>query len=178
MTTERVLPAIALPMPARPRAATPHTRVVAPAHAAARRKEALLTTPARAGMLVGVSAAVYAVSLAGVAGLQAQGDAEIIARRQPYVDAIAETRAANDALEATLAQAGAEARALGSFYAQSGDAIAAYEARLDALAALVAEVKGSAAALPTRISLPTVTVRGTTRSAPRTTSTTGASGKP
>jgi hypothetical protein len=185
MTTERILPAIALPAPAaRPAPARPHARTEAAARPAVRRKEALLTTPARAGMLVGASATIYAVSLAGVAGLQAQGDADLAARRQPYLDAIAQARAANDRLEAAVERADEEAQALGGFYARTGDTVAAYEARLDSLAALVAEVKGSAAALPARIGLPKVTIRsagssgggGTTRSAPRTTSTSGASG--
>jgi hypothetical protein len=184
MTTERVLPAIALPVPRRAAPARPHPAagtVARPvARPAARRKEALLTTPARAGMLIGASAAIYAVSVASVAGLQAQGDAEVIARRQPYLDTLAQTRAANDELEAALLQADAETRALGGFYARAGESVAAYEARLDTLAALVAEVKGSAAALPSRISLPKVSIQGAVRtggtSAPATTSTSGASG--
>lgn len=183
MTTERVLPAIARPIPARPRPAVPRTAVPlakadAPARAVARRSEALLTMPARAGMLLGVSAAIYAVSLAGVSGLQAQGDAELIARRQPYLDTIARIRAANDDLEAGVMRAGAQAEALGRSYTATADTMSAQQARLEALAALVAEVKGSAAALPARISLPSVSVHGTVRSAPRTVASTGASGKP
>src|SRR5512144_406085 len=101
MTTERVLPAVALPAPARPATAVRRPRVVASARVA-RRNEAWLTTPARAGMLIGASAAVYAVTLAGVSGLQSQSDAELVARRQPWMDQLAETRAANDRLEATI----------------------------------------------------------------------------
>ncbi len=178
MTTERILPAVALPAPARQRpVAVPRARGEAAARVA-KRRESFLTTPARAGMLVGASAAIYAVSLAGIAGLQSRSDADLAARRQPYLDQVARTRAANDELEAALSKIGAQAEALSATYATTADDVAAYEARLDQLTALVAEVQGSAAALPTRISLPKVTMRagGTTR-APATTSTSGASGK-
>lgn len=179
MATERVLPAIALPVPRRLHPAGPGAGVKAPAQAAERRSEALLTMPARAGMLLGASAAIYAVTLAGVAGLQAGSDADVVARHQPYLDALATTRAANDRLAATVATADSQAQALGGFYARTGESVTAYEARLDALARLVAEVQGSAAALPTRISLPTVSVRSSVGStAPATSAMTGASGAP
>ena len=185
--TDRTLPAISLPVPAglgiADPVATPR-RVPVARPATAHRWEGFLTTPARAGMLLGGSAAVYAVTLAGIAALQASADAQVAARRQPWVDQVAEMRAANDALERSLVRAGADARWLASEYDSVGGDVAAYQARLDGLAALVAEVEGSAAALPTRITLPKVTIHGavTTRSssggssAPRSTSTTGASG--
>jgi hypothetical protein len=128
-------------------------------------------------MLIGASAAVYAVTLAGVSGLQAQSDAAAIARREPWLAEIAESRAANDKLEAILIAAGSEAKDLADEYAATGVSVSAYQARLDELASLVAQVQGTAAALPARISLPKVTVRGTTRSTrPSTTATSGASG--
>ncbi len=185
--TERVLPAISIPVPsqrgarrvAKPTPAT-LTRPVAGTH----RRETLLTMPARAGMLIGASAAVYAVTLAGIGALQASNDAAIAASRQPYLDAIAETRAVNDALESALLAADAEARALAASYASVGADVATYQARLDTLAALVAEVEGSAAALPSRISLPTISARGAIPSgssgggskAPATNTRSGASG--
>jgi len=145
VATERIMPAVALPSPARPRpvrgrVAGPMAHPVRPA---VRKKEAVLSTPTRAGMLIGASAAIYAVTLAGVSLLQSDSDAALAASRQPYLDALAATRAANDTLEAALVKADGAA-----------------QARLDELAALVAEVQGSAAALPTRISLPTVTMHG------------------
>ena len=102
------------------------------ATAAANRNERYFTTPARAGILIGASAAVYAVSLAAVAGLQASDDAALATRRQPYVDAVADGRAANDALEAAIGDAGLQARSLASDYSTSADELAAYEVRLDA----------------------------------------------
>ena len=181
--TERVLPAVALQSPARPRhlregLAEPTAR---PARPVVRRREAVLSTPTRAGMLIGASAAIYAVTLAGVAALQAESDAAAAARRQPYVEAVAAARAANDTLDAALATVDAEARALAGDYAAIDQDIAGYQARLDELAALVAKVQGSAAALPTRISLPTVSVvrsAGGSSRAPATRTTTKASGAP
>jgi hypothetical protein len=186
--TERVLPAISVgarPL-ARPTAVPRSEGVVSPARPVAHRREAILGTPARAGMLIGASAAVYAVTLAGVAALQAQADAETAARRAPLVEAAARTRAANDRLEAVIREADAQVRGLASEYASTTTDVTAYQARLDALAALVADVQGSAAALPTRIKLPAVTVHGAiargssggARSAPATRSTTSASAKP
>jgi hypothetical protein len=199
--TERILPAVAVRAPVRrvgpgvparrtePGASRPALRPIdggagsAVARPAARagvhRSEALLSTPARAGMLFGVSAAVYAVSLAGVCALQATSDADLAAQRQPYLDAVAEMRAANDTLDAAITSTGARAQALVGTYEAAGNDIGAYQARLDSLAALVADVQGSAAALPTRINLPKVTIRAattTSRAAPRTTTKTTASG--
>lgn len=198
-TSQRVLPAVALPAPAdlpyphadalpRPtlvpamrgeRMARP--AVARPIGARVARKETLLTTPARAGMLIGVSAAIYAVSLATVSGLQYQTQAELAAQHEPMLATIAQARAANDALEATIRAADAQARALAADYATAGNDVAAYQAKLDALATLVAKVQGSAAALSTSIKLPTITMHGAiggSGSAPATRATTSASGKP
>jgi hypothetical protein len=189
--TERTLPTIGVGIRPRPGVAAPprpltRTHVRDTARPAVARREAILNTPARAGMLVGASAAVYALTLAGISGLQAEADASVAAARAPFQDLVAQTRAANDELEARILKANAETGALVARYGKVGTDVEAYETRLDSLAALVAEVQGSAAALPTRIKLPTVTMRGavagssqsgggTTR---RTTAKTGASGAP
>lgn len=150
-----------------------------------RRNEAILSSPARAGLLLGASAAVYAVSLAGISALQADTDAQAIAARAPYLEEIARQETANDELERALLKADAEARALAADYGAVGVTVTDYQARLDALAGLVAEVEGSVAALPTRIKLPNVTMRGpiagtsrssSGRSAPSTNAKSGASG--
>lgn len=191
MTTERVLPAIALPSPGLPhvrgeaptrphvlpRPATPGVRAARPAVA---KKEAILNTPTRAGMLIGASAAIYAVSLAAVSGLQYQSQAELAARNQPMLDAVSSTRAANDALEASIQAASVRLQSVAADYGTVGQDMTAYQARLDSLAALVAKVRGSAAAMSTHMSLPSVSIHGAVGggSAPRTTSTTSASAKP
>ena len=163
MTTERILPAIALPRPdgtAHPvDVATPGARsVVRPT--IGHQQEKVFTTPSRAGILIGASVAVYAVTLAAVAGFQASDDAALAARRQPYLDAIVRSRAANDALDAAVSGADQDMVAFADAYASVTDQLAAYEARLDSLAKLVAEAQGSMAALPSRIGLPTVSMRG------------------
>ena len=189
--TERALPTIGVGVRPRP-GATAAPRPVARTHVrdsarpAVARKEAILTTPARAGMLVGASAAVYALTLAGISGLQAETDAAVAAARARYQDVVAQTRAANDELEAQIVKANAEVGALVAIYGKVGTNVESYQTRLDSLAALVAEVQGSAAALPTRIKLPTVTMRGATAGSSRssagttrrTTAKTGASGAP
>lgn len=195
MTTERILPAIALPAPGRgatrpatpvagTRGATPVTRPAGARPAVAHRSQPFLTMPARAGILLGTSAAVYAVSLAGVASFQSADDAALAARRQPYLDAIAASRAANDALEAAIVGTDQRAQTVADRYGLLAADVTAYETGLDELATLVTRVQGSAAALPARISLPSVSIRGpiagvsrsVRRSAPATTTTTRASG--
>jgi hypothetical protein len=138
--------------------------------------------PARAGILLGTSAAVYAVSLAAVAAFQAADDRAVAAARQPYLDAIAQSQAAGDALESRLGAIDASARAVAGRWTDATNDIAAYEARLDDLAALVADVQGSTAALPARIKLPSVSMHGAigsggSRARPSTTTTTRASGR-
>jgi len=193
--TERALPQVGIGV--RPRHVvdgTPRPVAVPRPGTAARpavaRKEAILTTPARAGMLFGASAAIYAVTLAGISGLQAQSEADVAAARAPYVSVVAEARAANDALETRLAGADAQLRALVADYGMVGEDVTAYQTRLDSLAVLVAEVQGSASALPARIKLPSVSMAGAIAgrnsgassgsgrtSAPRTTTRTKASGR-
>ena len=194
MTTERVLPAPMVGRPVLGRLSGPAAPAtwpgvpvaVQPAGSKAIRsvgvgKDALLDTPSRAAMLIGVSAAVYAVSLAAVAGLQFRTETATAEAQAPMVAAVERTRAANDALESMLLAADAKASALEAEYANAGTDAAAFQARLNELAALVAQVKGSAATLPTAISLPTVKAHGAVAGsgrAPATSGVTSASGKP
>jgi hypothetical protein len=143
----------------------------------------VLTTPLRAGMLLGTSAAVYAVTLAGVAALQSGNDAALAARNGPFVDEIAKARLQHDTLDARIGAIDASAEGLAGDYATLAGDLAAYEAQLDDLASMVARVQGSAAALPHRINLPSVTIRGAVgasgsgrQSVPRAATNTRASG--
>jgi len=185
--TERALPAVGGGVRTRPLAGGQVGPLVRPkagavARPAVAKKEAVLSTPARAGMLFGATAAIYAVTLAGISGLQAESDAAVAAARAPYLDTLAETRAANDAMQARIDRANGEIQALATTYGAVGTNVTVFQSRLDELAALVADVRGSAAALPTRIKLPSVSVvrssggGGGTRSAPATTTKSGASG--
>jgi hypothetical protein len=135
-------------------------------------------------LLLGASAAVYAMTLAGVSGLQADSADAATAARASRLDTVMQARAANDTLEATVAQLASGAKQLVNGYGTAAGDASDYQARLDQLSALVAEVQGTAAALPARIQLPTVTVHGAIAGpsgasrAPATSARTGASGKP
>jgi hypothetical protein len=182
--TDRTLPAIAFPVPSRSAGARTARHVAlpverpheAPARTPTRRKDPLLTTSARAGMLIGASAAVYAVTLAGVAAFQSQDDASLVAQGRPIMDAVAQRRAANDQLEATLAALNDRLTNLGASYEATGQSVSSYEARLAALGSLVTQVNGSVTVAPTRISLPTVsTTRVTTSTSSSSASSSSAS---
>jgi hypothetical protein len=142
----------------------------------------MLSTPARAGLLLSASAAVYAVTLASVSGWQADTAGATAAARATGLDAVTRAREANDQLDATITQLDAEARRLVDRYGTTAEDAAAYQARLDELSSLVAEVQGTAAALPARIQLPVVTLHGAiagsshSSRAPATSGRTGASG--
>ncbi len=187
MTTERVLPAVASRRrsgrPRRGRPASTRRCGHADRPSGKAKGEPILTTPIRAGMLVGASAAIYAVSLAGVSVLQYQSQAETAARNQPLVDQVAQARAANDALASAITAADARIRALAADYGTVSQDMTAYQAQLDSLSTLVAKVQGSAAALATKITLPSVTMHGAVAgggggSRVVTVTTTTASGKP
>ena len=184
--TERALPAIGVGVIHRPSVGTAERPVAVPRaidRPTVVRHETILSMPARAGMLIGASAAMYAATLAGISVLQARDDASMAATREPLLQAVSTTKAANDALAARIQAANGSISALITDYGATGADVAAYQARLDSLAALVAEVQGSAAALPARIKLPTVSIRGPVSSgggggssAPKTSGKSGASG--
>lgn len=145
------------------------------------RGDALLGTATRAGMLVGVSAAVYAVSLAAVAGLEAQTQAQAADAAKPALQALAATKAANDEIDAAVRDADARLRALTQDYTTASTDMTDYQARFQQLSALVAKVQGSAAAMNANFKLPTVTMRGAVGGGGGgsvTVTTTAASGKP
>ncbi len=180
MATERILPAIASTAPAaRAPSATARSTTPVARPVAMRGSEPFLTLHARAGILLGTSAAVYAVSLAAVAAFQSADDAAVASGRQPYLDAITVSRSRNDAIEASLAAVDARLRVLASAVDGASQDVTGYETNLDELATLVADVQGSTMALPSRIKLPSVSIRGPVASGgsrPRTTTTTRASG--
>ena len=186
MATERILPAVAArtgaarPAPVRPLGSPALVARTGPK--AKPKGEQILTTPIRAGMLVGASAAIYAVSLAGISVFQYQAQAETASRNRPVIDQVAQAKVANDALESAVTAADARIRALAADYGTLGQDMTAYQAQLASLSALVAKVQGSAAALATKITLPSVSMHGAIGggggSGSMTVTTTSASGKP
>jgi cell division protein FtsB len=158
------------------------TGVASAARLAKPRGDALLSTATRAGVLIGVSAAVYAVSLAAVSGLQAQSQAQAAAAAQPALDALTRTKAANDQITAAIQDADARLQALAHDYDATSTDMAAYQAEFQQLSALVAKIQGSAAAMNANFKLPSVTMRGAISSGggggTTVVTTTGGSGKP
>ena len=136
--------------------------------------------PVHLAVMTGAAAGVYAVTLAGVTGLQAGTDAVLAAARDPIAAAIAEQQAEHDRLEASVDAASAAYAEAAARYAAVLEALGDHEGALAALAGDVAAAEGSAAKLvvPARPALRAVSSGAGTRAAPRpaTNATTGASG--
>lgn len=137
-----------------------------------------LHLPAHIGVFLGASTAAYAVTLAGVTALQAQGEAALIADRAPVVAGIDSIAARNEQLAAALSAAGTEYQAASDAYVANGGRLADLEQALAALASKVAQIDGVSRSLPAGVNLPKVARRVTTSTAPATSATTGASGVP
>jgi hypothetical protein len=131
-------------------------------------------------VLVGVSAAVYAVSLATVSGLESQSQQAAVADTQPGLSAVARAQAANDELEAQLKDANDRLKALADSYNATSTDMTAYQQQFQQLSALVAKIQGSAAAINANFKLPSVSIRGSVGGGGGTTvvTTTSGSGKP
>lgn len=133
--------------------------------------------PAHLFVLIGVSAGVYAVSLAGVTGVQSAADAKVHAQREPIRLAADAARDQHDRLEAAVEAASQRYQELADRYASSGEWLTGMEGSLDTLASRAADLSESTASLPTRFSLPSVRAAAPrTSSKPKTHTTTRASG--
>ena len=103
--------------------------------------------PIHVVVAVGMTAGLYAISLAGVAALQSASDLQLAADRAPAADAVAGLKSAHDAIEASLGTLnGTYARAADA-YQGIAKAIVGHEQALAALGQQVQAVAGSAAAL-------------------------------
>jgi hypothetical protein len=134
--------------------------------------------PAHVGILIGLSAGGYALSLAAVTGLQSHSEAALTAQRAPAlakIDAL-NTHYAN--LEAQLAAAQSAYDAAAAAYNATSTQFQAMESSLSDLAAAVSSINGTAASLPAGVSLPSVSRSVSTASAPVVHATTTASGVP
>jgi len=145
---------------ARVRKAARPTVIASTAALAKPRGDALHSTATRAGVIVGVSAAIYAVSLAAVAGLEANSQAQAAADAQPALNALAATTSENDAMNAAISDANARLQQLAHDYDSTSTDMSAYQAKFDQLSALVAKIQGSAAAMNAHFKLPAVTMHG------------------
>ena len=131
-------------------------------------------------LLAVASVGIYAVSLSGVALLQAQHDQAIAAERQPLLDAVARTAAERSVTQTAIRRAADALAGASDRYSTTIDASSQLDAALAALAAQVAETTGAAARLPTSVALPAAPARVVVQSAavaPVVQATTGASGK-
>jgi len=154
---------------------------VVPAARAAARPATQTRRPVHVAVAVGVTAALYAVSLAGVTALQAGTDARLAAERAPAAAAVDALRTSHDLTEAELARIAAGYSGAAAAYQRIADEIGSHEAALGLLGERVAAVEGSAASLrvPTFSRLPAVSSRTVYVSArPASNACTNASGKP
>lgn len=125
---------------------------------------------------LGLSAGVYAVSLAAVTALQAQSEAAVVTDRAPAAQAIAGLSAANDRLEARAGLIGQTYEQATGAYDRLGQTLADVEAQLAGLADIVGTVNGASLALPDRVALPSITRTVAPVSRPTVHATTAASG--
>jgi hypothetical protein len=127
-------------------------------------------------VLLTASAGLYSVSLAGIAALQSTSDQATMAARVPTELALRGLTTESDRLSSALERAAEVYAGAGAHYDALAPELAAAEKELRALAASVARVSGTAAELPSSISLPRLT--RSTKVVTRTVvhATTGASG--
>jgi len=136
---------------------------------------ALRRVPAHIGVMLGLSTAAYAVTLAGVAADQSQAETATAAARAPAVAAVDSLTHGNDQVDAALARADEVLAAVGKDYQLAGARLAALEATLNGFAGSVAQIDGVSRALPATVPLPAVSTSSRS-SVPATHATTGASG--
>ena len=161
--TLRVVPPLAT---ARPATARPATATRRPIHVV---------------VAVGMTAGLYALSLAGVTALQAATDAQLAADRAPAAGAVAQLKSTHDAMEGSLDRLASAYANVANGYQAITDGIVGHEQALAALRQQVEAAAGSAAALsvPSLSRLPAVSGSAVTvRSRPVANACTTASGKP
>jgi hypothetical protein len=140
--------------------------------------------------MLGLSAGMYGMILAGATGLQAATDSASTAERAPVADSLAQLIAGHDRLAASLEEARSQYGAAGAAYEELVAALADYEVRIATLASQVGSISQDAAGLPGSIATPRpIAVSAPAKSArriapapataptpkPPTTTTTGAS---
>jgi hypothetical protein len=145
------------------------------------RKAAEVRRPYHVGVFLGLSAGLYAVSLAGVTALQSTSDRAIAETQAPGVAALEAVRAGHDELDRRLANAGSAYGSAAAGYQQAADSLTSLEQALEGLRTSVGKVTGVTSSLPSHVSLPalpSVPKTVAAAAAPAVHATTGASGKP
>jgi hypothetical protein len=117
--------------------------------------------PIHMGVAVGVSASLYAVSLAAVTSLQGAQDRHASQALAPILTSVDELDVANGDLEARLEAARAAFDASAASFTTVGAELPGFEARLAELARTVKKIHGTSVSLPSGGSLPRVSGAGT-----------------
>lgn len=131
--------------------------------------------PIHLGIAVGVSASLYAVSLAAVTGLQSTQNDQTSVALTPFATSADGIDQANGDLEARLVAARAAFDASASSFSDIASAVPGFEARLKALAGTVAKVHGTSVSMPSGVAIPRVSSSGPVAK-PSVHATTSASG--
>jgi hypothetical protein len=134
--------------------------------------------PLHLAVLVGVSTAIYAASLAAVAAFQSSDDRALAERQAPAVDAVTRLREGHDRLAASIGRAADAYDQAAGRYDALAPRLEESETALAQLADQVSAIGGAALALPRQVSLPPLsrTVIRATSAKPKTSGSTGASG--
>lgn len=104
--------------------------------------------PLHLPVVIGISAGVYAISLAGVTGLQSGHDVALAAAHQPATQAVALLRGAHDDLDAQLARARAAYGAAAGRYGSLAAGLGSLDTRLADVAGQVEKVRRTPLGLP------------------------------
>ncbi len=131
--------------------------------------------PIHLGITVGISASLYAVTLAAVTGLQSAQDRQTSAVYAPLAASVDELDGANASLEARLDAARAAFDASTTHFSDLIAQVPGVEDRLKALASSVTKIQGTAVSLPSAGALPHVSGSGPVAK-PSVHTTTSASG--
>jgi hypothetical protein len=140
------------------------------------RRRSLPRVPAHVFLMLGASAAGYAVTLAGVAGFQSQAETAIAEARGPALAALDAAASANDQLGVRFDRARAQYAFVAGTYDVAGATLDELRAELGDLAAIVEKIQGESRALPTAVRLPAVRTTVPAVRTPVTHATTRASG--
>jgi hypothetical protein len=125
--------------------------------------------PIHVVVAVGMTAGLYAISLAGVTALQSASDLQLAADRAPAVDAVAGLKSAHDAMESSLGKLTGAYTHAANGYTGIANGIVGHEKALAKLGQQVQSAAGWAAALsvpPVSITPPRLTGAASAYSAP------------
>jgi hypothetical protein len=131
--------------------------------------------PIHLGIAVGISASLYAVSLAAVTGLQSAQNAQASAASAPLRTSVDQLDSANADLEARLTAARAAFDASAASFSDVVGTVPGFEGRLKALAGTVTKIHGTSVSLPSGAAIPRVSSSGSVAK-PSVHTTTAASG--